>query len=160
VKVNDISKKFGQILVEKNMKVSICESCTGGMLGNIITQIPGSSRYFKGGVIAYANEIKQNIMNVKADTISKYGVVSADVAREMVQGVCKLFNTRIGISLTGVAGPDGGSVEKPVGLVYIGIVVNNQSAIREYRFHGDRKEIRMQACAQALLLAIEVAEKT
>ena len=120
------------------------------MLASIMTGKPGSSKYFCGGVIAYSNEVKQRIVGVRQATLRRFGGVSAEVAREMAQGVRKKFKADIGVSITGIAGPSGGSKKKPVGLVFIGLSYNKMIFIEKYLFKGNRDRIRKKACKRAL----------
>ncbi len=156
--MNEQTKKLGRLLLKKNLSLSICESCTGGMLGAIITSIPGSSEYFKGGIIAYSNEIKNKIVGVKASTLKKFGAVSKETAKEMAQGVKNLIGSDIGISITGIAGPGGGTKTKPVGLVYIGMAKGKKVKVEKNIFSGNRQQIRKKACINALKLTIQIIE--
>jgi nicotinamide-nucleotide amidase len=144
-----LSRAIGKLLEEKHLTVSVCESCTGGMLGSIITQIPGSSRYFVGGVIAYADRIKQ-LVGVKATILKKDGAVSNKAARAMAQGVRRTLKTDIGVSITGIAGPTGGSKTKPVGSVYFGLATATACRVEHETFKGTRSTIRKNACRHAL----------
>jgi PncC family amidohydrolase len=108
------------LLINKNLTISCAESCTGGLVAKSITDVGGCSRVFYGGVVSYANEVKENVLKVCHSTLEKYGAVSENTAKEMAKGVRELCKTDIGISTTGIAGPDGGTVEKPVGTVYVG----------------------------------------
>ena len=146
--LNDIAGS----LIKKKLSLSVCESCTGGMLGSIITSEPGSSKYFCGGVIAYSNEIKQRVVGVKQITLKIFGAVSAEVAREMARGVRKKFKADISISITGIAGPAGGSKKKPVGLVYLCVAVRHHVYVEHHIFKGSRNQIRKEACDKALRL--------
>jgi PncC family amidohydrolase len=150
--MNKLSKSIAKILLKKKLTLSICESCTGGMLGSIITSVPGSSKYFRGGIIAYSNEVKRKIVGVKPDTLRKYGAVSAIVAQEMAKGVRQKLKTAIGIGITGIAGPKGGSKKKPVGLVYIAISQKRRIIVRRHQFKGNREKVRKRACEEALSL--------
>lgn len=150
--MNKSLNQIAKILTRKKLTISVCESCTGGMLGSIITQVPGSSQYFSGGIIAYSNEVKQKTVGVKPATLRKYGSVSAEVVREMAQGVRKRFKSDIGIGITGIAGPSGGSKKKPVGLVFISLSYNKMIFVEKYLFKGNRDRIRKKACKQALVL--------
>jgi PncC family amidohydrolase len=145
-----LAKEAGILLTIHKINISVCESCTGGMLGSIITSIPGSSEYFKGGVIAYSNEIKNKIVGVRASTLKKFGAVSKETAREMAKGVRKITNSDIGIAITGIAGPGGGTKDKPVGLVYIAIAGEESTKIEKCLFSGNRENIRIKACCHAL----------
>ena len=150
--MNKILNQVAKTLTRKKLTLSVCESCTGGMLGSIITQVPGSSKYFPGGIIAYSNEVKQKTVGVKLTTLKKYGAVSTEVAREMAQGVRKRFKSDIGIGITGIAGPSGGSKKKPVGLVFISLSYDKIIFVKKYLFKGNRDHIRKKACTQALVL--------
>jgi PncC family amidohydrolase len=142
----------GSLLKKAGMTLSVCESCTGGMLGNMITSVAGSSKYFKGGVIAYANDIKRRIVGVRAITLGHYGSVSKQTAREMAQRVRERLRTDIGLGITGIAGPTGGSRTKPVGRVYISVAIGKKTVVTECTFRGTRKDIRKKACVRALQL--------
>lgn len=144
-----LSRAIGKLLTKKRMTVSVCESCTGGMLGSIITQTPGSSEYFVGGVIAYADRIKR-LVGVQAAILKKDGAVSDSAARAMAQGVRRTVKTDIGVSITGIAGPTGGSKTKPVGLVYFGLATATSCRLEHEKFRGSRSTIRKNACLHAL----------
>ena len=139
VTIYDIVSK---LLLKKDLTLSIAESCTGGMLGKAITDIPGSSAYFKFGIICYSNQSKIKILNVKKSTLQKYGAVSPQTAKEMLKGLEEVIKTDVSISITGIAGPSGGSRDKPVGLVYIGIRIKNDTKIEKFVFKGSRERIR------------------
>ena len=145
-----LAKIIGKLLTKKQMTLTVCESCTGGMLGSIITSTPGSSRYFVGGIIAYSDFIKKKIVGVKGSTLKRSGAVSAEVAKEMALGVRRKMMSDIGIGITGIAGPTGGSREKPVGLVYIGVAMKRKVFARRFLFEGGRQTIRKSACIEAL----------
>jgi nicotinamide-nucleotide amidase len=129
--------------------LAVAESCTGGMLGERLTSVPGSSNVFLGGVIAYHNEVKRNLLGVRAEALEQYGAVSEEVAMQMASGVREKLGADVGVSVTGIAGPDGGTPEKPVGLVWIAV---HASDVKARRFHvaGDRAEIRQRAAQAAL----------
>lgn len=110
-----------QLLKRRGLTLAVAESCTGGLVSHRITDVPGSSAYYQGAVVSYSNEIKECILHVRRDTLERYGAVSEQVAREMAQGVRGVLRSNIGLAVTGVAGPDGGTPEKPVGLVYIAL---------------------------------------
>ena len=132
-------------LIEKNMTIAVAESCSGGMVASAIVDIAGSSKVFMEGVVTYSNESKIKRLGVKAKTLEKFGAVSEETAEEMAVGVAKSAGTNIGIGITGIAGPDGGSEEKPVGLVYIGICINGKTEVREFKYSGNRQRIRGRA---------------
>ncbi|MCY7374930.1 MAG: competence/damage-inducible protein A [Pyrinomonadaceae bacterium] len=140
----------GKLLCENKKTVAVAESCTGGLIGGRLTDIPGASTYFMQGVIAYANEAKIKTLNVAPEIIEKYGAVSAEVAEAMAKGMRELANTDYAISVTGIAGPDGGSEEKPVGTVFIGYADDAQTKSFKTILPGDRYLIRWRASQTAL----------
>lgn len=141
---------IGKLLKRKNMTLAVAESCTGGMLGGAITAVPGSSDYFKGGIISYDGEIKENLLGVPHSILINFGQVSEPTARAMAEGVRKKCNSDLGLSITGIAGPAGGSVEKPVGLVYIALADCEQVLVQKHQFHNDRQAIRLRSVRRAL----------
>ena len=141
---------ISQLLIDKNWRLAVAESATGGLLGHMITQVPGSSAYFWGGVIAYANEIKTGLLKVQESSIINWGAVSSYVALEMAQGVCQAANTEVGISITGIAGPGGATDIKPVGLYYIGLALPHESRSWRHVFDGSRLENNQMAARSAL----------
>ncbi len=140
----------GKILTEKNLTLSTAESCTGGLLASLITDISGSSKYFLGGVNVYSNESKINILKVDTDLIQKKGAVSEEVALQMALNVRKMFGSDYSLSITGIAGPEGGSSEKPVGLVYIGFSSKEKQYSRKYLFGNRRDNNKLRAAKMAL----------
>lgn len=151
-----IARKVGNMLLERRLSLSVCESCTGGMLGAVITSMPGSSRYFAGGVIAYSDAVKKNVVGVKRSTLERYGAVSALTAREMALGVRSKLKTDIGVSITGIAGPDGGTAKKPVGLVYIAVAYGKRMWVERFVFSGGRQKVRRSSAKKALDMIKEV----
>ncbi len=145
-----LEDKVGELLRKRKFTIAVAESCTGGLLANRITNTIGSSDYFLGGVVAYSNEIKKKALGVKEETLKRFGAVSEKTASEMAKGVRERFNAGIGIAITGIAGPTGGTPEKPVGLVYIGLAMVNKVISREFYFSGDRRMIKEQAAQSAL----------
>lgn len=139
-----------KLLQKKNLTISLAESCTGGLVASRLTDIPGASASLISGVVSYSNESKINILKVKEDTIRKYGAVSPQTAEEMAVGAKKLSNTDIGLSITGIAGPDGGSAEKPVGLCYIGIAIGKSVNVQKIMLTGNRNRIRWGSSSRAL----------
>ena len=135
---------------ERGFRLAVAESCTGGMLGARITAIPGSSDVFAGGVIAYDDEVKVKLLGVDQATLRGHGAVSEDTAREMAAGIRRTMGTQIGVAITGIAGPGGGSVEKPVGLVWIAADVDGQARASHRVYPGNREEIRQRAAQAAL----------
>ena len=135
--------------------LATAESCTGGGIGAALTAIPGSSAIYKGGVISYTNEIKQNILGVDSELLERFGAVSEQVAKEMAEGARKLLKTDIAVSVTGLAGPDGDDRGNPVGLVYIGYADCNITVCTKCYFSGDREEVRQQAVCAALEMILK-----
>jgi CDP-diacylglycerol--glycerol-3-phosphate 3-phosphatidyltransferase len=148
---------LGEALRKAGLTIAVAESCTGGLVGSLITAQPGSSAYFLGGVIAYSDEVKRAQLSVPAALLERVGAVSAEVAEAMAEGARARFGAQLAISVTGVAGPDGGSPAKPVGLTFIGVASAAGVSAREYRFKGDRWANRREAAGQAMRLAIEAA---
>jgi len=143
------------LLKDKRESVAVAESCTGGMLAKRLTDVAGASEYFKGSVVAYSNEVKCHFLGVPASTVNRYGAVSRQVAFKMADGVRQKFCTSIGVSITGVAGPSGGTRLKPVGLVWIGLVTAKKRVLKQYRFAGNRDRIRHIATQRALMMIRE-----
>ncbi len=138
-----------ELLIKQNKTVAFAESCTGGWLGKLITDIPGSSKAFLGGVVSYSNEAKINILNVPKETIEKFGAVSPQTAFYMANNVRKLFNSDFGIGITGVAGPSQ-SEKKPAGLVFIAACSKEKTVVKKYNFRGDREMVKQQSTSRAL----------
>jgi len=139
----------GEFLLKRHQCLSVAESCTGGLLGEMITRVPGSSRYFVGGVLAYSNSVKNTVLGIPLQELKKWGAVSSQVAQHMAQAVRRRFNTDYGLAVSGIAGPGGGTPEKPVGLVYIGLAGSTVSAYK-YSFRGSREEVRERSAMTAL----------
>ena len=137
-------------LAANQLTISCAESCTGGGLAYAFTSLPGSSMWFKHSVVTYSNEAKQAMVGVSSDTLAQYGAVSEQTVSEMARGVVSLVGADIGISISGVAGPDGGSVEKPVGTVWFGFVVNSVTYTQHRCFAGDREGVRQQSIEYAI----------
>lgn len=140
----------GKLLIKKSLTLSVAESCTGGLIASTIVSMPGSSAFFLEGAVVYANLAKQKRLNVKEETLSRFGAVSRETALEMAEGMRAAANSDIALSVTGTAGPDGGSEEKPVGLVYIGIADTQSKEAYELRLSGGRERIRQAAALHAL----------
>ncbi|MHC6178480.1 competence/damage-inducible protein A [Clostridium sp. JNZ X4-2] len=141
---------LGKMLIDKNYTISSAESCTGGLVAAKLINYPGISAVLKEGAVTYSNEAKINRLGVKKSTLDKYGAVSYETAREMAEGIAKTSNTDIGISTTGIAGPDGGSPEKPVGLVYMGLYIKGKTQVKKFQYFGSRAAIRRRAAMSAL----------
>ncbi len=141
---------IGSALRAADSTLSVAESCTGGMLGAAMTSIPGSSEYFRGGIIAYSNEIKHEILRVPTDTLTQFGAVSEQTVEFMLRGVARLFSSRCAAATSGIAGPGGGTEKKPVGLVYYGTLVGEKIRVERQIFSGDRTSVRDQATEATL----------
>ncbi|NLB17402.1 MAG: competence/damage-inducible protein A [Syntrophomonadaceae bacterium] len=138
-------------LLERNGEnLALAESCTGGLIGKMLTDIPGSSRSFWGGVISYSNEAKTRVLEVRSETLKEYGAVSHETAGEMARGIRSLSGCHYGLSITGIAGPDGGSTEKPVGLVYVGLAMAEGEQTKKLQLIGERDRVRTLAAKHAL----------
>lgn len=145
-----LEEVVAKLLMDKNMTIALAESCTGGLIASRLTDIPGVSAVFMNSIVSYSNQSKQQFLGVSEDTIRVYGAVSRETAYEMAEGVQKNSNTNIGLSVTGIAGPDGGSIEKPVGLFYIGLAINGKVETYKHMFAGNRKKIKWTASVRAL----------
>ena len=139
-----------ELLKARGLTCATAESCTGGGVGSAITAVPGSSAVFLGGVISYANEVKRDVLGVSEETLGTVGAVSAETAAQMAEGVRRLVKSDLAVSLTGIAGPDGGSAEKPVGLVWFGLATADGVRTEKAIFRGDREAVRRQAALHAL----------
>ena len=146
----DIVEEIVFRLNKRNFTFATAESCTGGMIAARITDLPGVSSLFKGSCVVYSNETKHKLLGVKQQTIEKFGAVSYECAEEMVNGLCNRLNVDAGIAVTGIAGPDGGSEEKPVGLVYIAVKVQDSINIKKYVFNGNRNGVRIRTLFYSL----------
>ena len=145
-----IEEVVSKILVEKNLTIATAESCTGGLVSSTLINYPGISSVFMEGCVTYSNESKINRLGVSENTLIKYGAVSEETAMEMAEGIAKNLNTNVAISTTGIAGPGGGTEDKPVGLVYIGIYINGKTTVKKYILQGNRQDIRLRATKNAL----------
>jgi PncC family amidohydrolase len=156
--LTDLAREVVKFADAKNIAIGTAESCTGGMVAAALTSVPGSSEVFKGAVVSYANEVKAAVLGVKSETLLKEGAVSEKVALEMAQGARKVLFADYAVSITGVAGPGGGSARKPVGTVWIAVVSNKEERAMLHRFAGTREQIRLasaEAALQKLLLFIQ-----
>jgi nicotinamide-nucleotide amidase len=146
----DLEEVVARLLADNRATISVAESCTGGLLAGRLTNVPGSSNYFLGGVVCYSNELKTSMVDVPAELIEAKGAVSTEVALAMADGILRRTGATLGVGVTGIAGPGGGTPEKPVGLVHIGIADARGPRERAYRFPGDRERIRLYAAQAAL----------
>ncbi|MCI6190354.1 MAG: competence/damage-inducible protein A [Clostridium sp.] len=145
-----IEMVVGDLLIKNNLKISTAESCTGGMIASRLVSVPGISDVFLEGAVTYANEAKVRTLNVKEETLKKYGAVSEETAREMAEGMAKRTGSDIAVVTTGIAGPGGGTKEKPVGLVYIGLYYKGEVYVYKNVFNGNRQKVRTKATVTAL----------
>ncbi|MDA8211774.1 MAG: competence/damage-inducible protein A [Clostridia bacterium] len=148
----DLETVVGQKLKELGFTISLAESCTGGLISSRFTDVPGSSAYFQYGVVSYSNSAKEVFLGVKEDTLLTYGAVSEQTAREMAGGIREKMGTTLGLAVTGIAGPDGGTPEKPVGLVYIALASAQEVMVKKFQFGGPRKNIKLLTANAALNL--------
>jgi PncC family amidohydrolase len=153
--VPDLVKELGETLRALDWKMAVAESCTGGGLGAAITDQPGSSTFFLGGVVAYDNRLKRTLLGVTDETLAECGAVSLHVAERMATGCRLRLGADMAVSITGIAGPSGGTADKPVGLVFIGVATAAASDARRFVFSGDRADVRRQAVQAALHLALD-----
>lgn len=147
--------QLGDLLRQRGQRLAAAESCTGGLLGHRITNVPGSSTYYMGSITAYAYEAKVRLLGVHWETLEKYGAVSKETVIEMACGVRRALAADIGVSVSGIAGPGGGTPEKPVGLVWIGLSAPGLDEAWRYLWKGDRLQIKEQSAEQALILLVE-----
>jgi nicotinamide-nucleotide amidase len=145
-----LEEKVGQLLIEKNQTIALAESCTGGLISHRITRIAGSSAYYYGGAVTYSNEAKVKFLGVKPATLEKYGAVSEQTALEMSRGIREKTGASVGLSVTGIAGPSGGTPEKPVGTVWISLAQQNNHEARQFQFHGERERVILGTSQAAL----------
>lgn len=150
VDVDSLEQVVGDLLRERGMTLSVAESCTGGLLSKRITDQPGASDYYRGGVCAYANEVKVKLLGVKKETLDRHGAVSAETAEEMAAGIAQTLGTDIGVGITGIAGPNGATEDKDVGLVYISVFVQGELITRKTQSSMGRDRVRNQAASNAL----------
>ena len=154
-----LSQKVVKLLIKKRLKISLAESCTGGLLSSSITSISGSSKVFTLGLVTYSNQAKINILKVPKKIIMKHGAVSYETCLSMVKNLSKISKTNISISITGVAGPKGGTKQKPVGLVYIGIKKGNKTMVKKFLFKSKkRNSIQRSTVNKALNLVLSFAK--
>lgn len=142
----EINQVVSDMLRERKMTISAAESCTGGFFAKMITDLAGSSDILNESIVTYANSAKMKYLGVSAETLEKYGAVSRQTAFEMAEGICRQSGADVGVGITGIAGPGGGSAEKPVGLVYAGVCINGETEVKELRLTGTRKKIRHSVC--------------
>jgi nicotinamide-nucleotide amidase len=160
-----IEKTIGLLLLARGLKLLVAESCTGGLIGHLLTNIPGSSEYYLGSITAYAYEVKETLLGVQHDTLLRHGAVSRETALEMAQGVRRTMagsfplEKIIGISVTGIAGPGGGTPTKPVGLVWIALSTHDTNQTWQFIWRGDRVENKKRTADKTLQLLVTFLEQ-
>lgn len=154
-----MEEELVEILTKKQYKITTAESCTGGLVAATIVNVSGASEVFQAGFVTYANEAKEKELGVKSETLQTYGAVSEKTAKELAIGCAAHAKAQVGISTTGIAGPGGGTAEKPVGLVYIGCAVRSNVYVEKNVFSGDRQQVRRQAADRAIGFALECIKK-
>ena len=150
--------QIGEILTRRGLTLAAAESCTGGLVSHRLTNVPGSSVYFLGGIVAYANQAKMDLLGVKESTLASHGAVSEATVLEMASGVRRALGADIGVATSGIAGPGGATPSKPVGLVWIALSAGDASEARSYIFSGDRLAVKEQSAQAALELVMEYLE--
>ncbi len=160
-KISKLAEEIVKKAQEKDIMISLAESCTGGLIAGAITEIASASKVLDRAAVTYSNLSKQQMLDVKAGTLEKLGAVSEECAKEMAWGIMLKSSANISVSVTGIAGPDGGSTEKPVGLVFIGFAEKSRGLNKAYKFNftGNRQEIRLQAVEEALKVILEYLKK-
>lgn len=153
-----LEEQVGALLRGRGIKLALAESCTGGLISDRITDVPGSSEYFQGGIVAYAYQAKADLLGVSWESLNSFGAVSREVVLEMADGARKALRSDIAASVSGIAGPDGGTPTKPVGTVWIALVTPDGSWTREFHFSGDRAQIKAASAEAALQLIIDYLE--
>ena len=153
----DISQEIeiGRLLRQRGLKLGLAESCTGGLVGHRITDIPGSSEYFMGGVVSYSYKAKVSVLGVSWGTLNSFGAVSRETVLEMARGAIKLLDVDIAVSVSGIAGPGGGTVDKPVGTTWIGLAATDGEWAREFHFNGDREQNKASSADAALQMLLD-----
>jgi len=150
-----LEENVGRLLTEQKLTLGVAESCTGGLITHRLTNVPGSSNYLLGGVVAYSYDVKERVLGVRHDTLYEYGAVSRETALEMARGVRRLLGSDVALAVTGIAGPGGGTPEKPVGLVYIALSARDFERCERYVWSGDRLQNKQQSSQVALEMLYE-----
>lgn len=152
--LGSLETRLGEILRKNKLTISVAESCTGGLISHRITNISGSSDYFEQGVITYSNKSKMQLLNVPKLILESFGAVSAETVKAMAEGVRTISKSDLGLAVTGIAGPTGGTGQKPVGLVFIGLSSKKPTQVKEFRFSGSREMIKNEASTEALKMVL------
>jgi len=151
----EIAARVGKLLAERGWTLGVAESCTGGLIGHCITNVPGSSEFFVGGVVAYANKVKRDLLGVPEDVLTRHGAVSGEVALAMAESVRDLLGADAGLSITGIAGPSGGTPAKPVGTTFIAVATPLGQEVRRHLWSSDRLDNKRHSASAALALMEE-----
>ncbi len=157
--VDPLARRLGEVLRDRSLTLAVAESCTGGLLASLITDLPGSSAYFLGGVVAYSNAVKEEVLKVPAELLAQHGAVSEEVARAMADGARRRLRADIAVAITGIAGPDADGSQKPVGLTYVWLSTRSTSEGERFVFEGDRWSNRRRAAQEALRMLIAAVEQ-
>jgi nicotinamide-nucleotide amidase len=153
----ELAQRLQGICLGRSLTVATAESCTGGLVAHVLTEIAGSSAYFQGGIVAYSNEAKTSLLEVGPDVLAAHGAVSAQVARQMAAGSRARFAAGLAVSVTGIAGPEGGSDEKPVGLTYVAVADADGEDVRRFVWNGDREANKVASAEAALQMLLDRA---
>lgn len=154
-----VEVKLGRALNERGWTLAVAESCTGGLVGHKITEVPGSSNYFMGGIIAYAYEAKEKFLGVEHNTLETHGAVSKETAMQMAEGIRKAFDVEVGIGVTGIAGPASDLSEKPVGLTWIAVSTSQGTSAQSYHWKGDRSSNKLESAQAALEFTLQIIKE-
>jgi len=152
----ELATQLQALFLERGLTLATAESCTGGLVAHTVTEVAGSSGYLRGGIVAYADEAKERLLDVPHDVLDAHGAVSAQVARAMADGAAARFTTDVSVAVTGVAGPGGGSPAKPVGLTYVAMTAPSTNEVRRFLWTGDRAANKRASAGAALRLLLEV----
>jgi PncC family amidohydrolase len=155
-----LQEQIGALLRQRGLKIAVAESCTGGLIADRLTDVPGSSAYFMGGIVAYAYEAKVQLLGVSWETLQKYGAVSRETVLEMAIGVRQALSVDLALAVSGIAGPGGGLLEKPVGTTWIGLATPSSKQAWHYLFNGDRLQNKGASAEQALRLLLQHLQET
>jgi nicotinamide-nucleotide amidase len=158
--MSKLEQSLANILIKNHKTIAIAESCTGGLVSNRLTNLQGSSKYFKAGIVAYSNYSKIHQLKLPAEVIKQRGPINKDVAIYMAENIRKLTNADFGLGITGIAGPTGGTKSKPVGLVYIAVATRRRQSVRKFNFKGNRISIKQKSATAALRFLKECLGKT
>jgi nicotinamide-nucleotide amidase len=155
-----VEEMIGPLLVARHLTLATAESCTGGLIGHRLTNVPGSSDYFLGGLIVYSNLAKEKLLGVRPETLQAFGAVSEPTAREMARGACQALGAHLGVATTGIAGPGGGTADKPVGLTWVALCAPGFERAERYVWTGDRAANKAASAEAALRLVLDFLEQT